>query len=97
MFTKGANTATAIMLGKECSDRSLEHDGRPVDLSVVDCSNRGWNERRSRCSDKRHSRVESTGLGTDLLWKMKTNEKVKILASRLRKGPCETQTGSRER
>lgn len=34
---------------------------------------------------KRHSSVESTGLGTDLLWKMKTNEKVKILASRLRK------------
>lgn len=40
---------------------------------------------------KRHSRVESTGLGTDLVWKMKTNKKVKILASRLRKGPCEKQ------
>lgn len=73
MFTKGGNTATGIMLGKECSDRSIEHDGRPVDLSVLDCSNQGWNEGRSRYSDKRHSRVESTGLGTDLLWKMKTN------------------------
>lgn len=44
---------------------------------------------------KRHSRIESTGLGTDLVWKMKTNEKVKILASRLRKGPCENQKKNR--
>lgn len=57
MFTNGGNTATGIMLGKECSDRSIEHDGWPVDLSVRDCSNQGWNEGRSRYSDKRHSRV----------------------------------------
>lgn len=44
---------------------------------------------------KRHSRVESTGLGTDLVWKMKTNEKVKILASRLRTGPCENPKRNR--